>query len=231
MINFKTLIPLILQRVMWIPTRLIFNFFVHLNVVGVEKAEGLNSPIIISSNHASELDPIIVAASLPFFSKRFPLMYTSREKGFYSNSGIRQIFYGGALFKAVGAYSVEVGKQDYSKSLATHREFLNKGFSLCIFPEGGITQDGKFKEFKGGVSYLAESTGFPVIPVLITGNFNISLKDFLFRKRSVKVVFGDPVYVKRPNDLVGSLVEFYKIEAKSIRSMTSQLSEYPQDFI
>ncbi|MEI8061769.1 MAG: lysophospholipid acyltransferase family protein [bacterium] len=231
MLKPRILIPWILQTLMWIPVRATLLLFVNFKIEGLNNFRNISSPVIFSSNHTSEMDPIILTAALPFFSRFFPLFYTSREKSFYINSGLRQIFYGSTFFKIWGAYPVEVGKQDYSKSLKAHKEFIDKGLSICIFPEGGITKDGKLKEFKGGVAYLSESTCSPLIPVFISGAFRISFKEFFSRKRKITVTFGEPIYLKFDNEKHTSILDYYKMETERIKINTAKLSERPQDFI
>lgn len=44
---------------------------------------------------------------------------------------------------------------------------LRKGHSLMAFPEGTRTVDGRLKEFKKGVFYMAIEAGVPVVPVVV----------------------------------------------------------------
>ncbi|MDE2188208.1 MAG: hypothetical protein KGJ35_00560, partial [Patescibacteria group bacterium] len=74
--------PLILQKIIWIPTNIILRFFCHLQVRGLENLKGIGRNAIFASNHASELDPFFIPASLPFFSRFSPIFYASREKAF-----------------------------------------------------------------------------------------------------------------------------------------------------
>jgi 1-acyl-sn-glycerol-3-phosphate acyltransferase len=186
--------PLILQKTIWIPTRFLLHFFGRLSINGLENLENIKGPIIFASNHLSETDVFMIPASLPFFSRFSPIFYVSREKSFYSNSGWRQIFYGGTFFKAWGAYSVSVGLRDYAKSLANHIKIIEDGGSVNIFPEGKRTPDGAIKEARGGVAYLSYATRAAIVPVRIEGNFRLSLKDFIIRKRRFAVFFGKPIY-------------------------------------
>lgn len=196
--------PLALQTFIWPITRPLFRFFIRLEIHGIENLEKLaftdgrrqmlKNRIIFAVNHSSELDPILVPASLPFLSPFMPFFYTSRESAFYKTSGWRQFFYGGFFFKLWGAHPVRAGRQNYEESLATHIDILDKGRSVCIFPEGRTTQDGNIgREAHGGVAYLSWRTGALVVPVRIKGVFKMTLRDFLCRKRWVSVTFGAPL--------------------------------------
>lgn len=219
--------PLVLQTAIWPIVRPFFRFFLRLEILGLEGLRKVvhtygrrHMPpigVIFAVNHSSELDPILVPASLPFLSPLMPFFYTSREQAFYKTSGWRQFFYGGFFFKLWGSHPVHSGKQNYAESLKTHIELLIKGKSVCIFPEGRKTRDGTVgTEAHGGVAFLAYRAGAPVVPVRIKGVFQMTFSEFLFRKRSVVVVFGKPLSLaelfytndKRSRDIcVGGLHE------------------------
>ncbi len=188
--------PLLLQKIIWIPTRLSLKFFGHLKITGLENLKDVKTNVIFACNHTSELDPFFVPASLGFFSRFSPTYYTSREKAFYVNSGWRQIFYGGLFFKIWGSYPVFPGLQDYEKGLANHIRITNDGGNVCIYPEGGVTKDGLIQPAKGGVAFLSERTGRPVVPVTINGLYKIRAKDIFLRRRHFSVHFGKPIYAK-----------------------------------
>jgi 1-acyl-sn-glycerol-3-phosphate acyltransferase len=185
--------PLILQKLIWIPTNIVFRFFGHLNVKGLENLKDVMAPVIFACNHTSELDPFFVPASIPFFSRFSPIFYTSREKAFYDNSGWRQLFYGGTFFKIWGSYPVYVGLHDYKKSLINHIQILRDGGNLGIFPEGRTTPDGSIQPARGGIAYLAYATGAAIVPVRIRGVFGLSTKDFFLRRAHLSITYGKPM--------------------------------------
>jgi 1-acyl-sn-glycerol-3-phosphate acyltransferase len=188
--------PLILQKIIWIPTRLFLKFFGHLDISGLENLRGLKTNVIFACNHTSEMDPFFVPASLGFFSRFSPIFYTSREKAFYANSGWRQMFYGGLFFEAWGSYAVFPGNQDYELGLINHIAIVNDGGNVVIYPEGGTTKDGLLRPAKGGVAYLAERTGRPIVPVSVSGLFKLYPKDLFMRRKHFAIHFDKPVYAK-----------------------------------
>lgn len=200
--------PLFLQKLIWIPTNIILRFLGRLEVRGLENLKGLEAPAIFACNHTSELDPFFVPASLPFFSRFSPIFYTSRERDFYIYSSWRKHFYGGAFFKAWGSYPVYAGLHDYEKSLKHHTQIILDGGSVCIFPEGRTTKDGKIQPAKGGVGYLAYATDTPIVPVRIQGVYRFSLKDFLLRRRHLSVTYGKPMRVSSEPNTTLSLDDF-----------------------
>ena len=197
---FYYLLPWILQTLIWIPTRLFFLFFGHLEIRGLENLRDLKNGVIFAVNNTGELDAVIVPASLPFLSRLMPMFYTSRERSFYKNCGWRKIFYGGLLFKLWGAHPVKVGLMNYELSLQTHIEIINHGNTVLIFPEGGTTKDGNLKKGKGGIAYLSHITNTPIVPIYISGVFKLGIKEWFSRQRRVKITFGKPVILDSTHD-------------------------------
>jgi 1-acyl-sn-glycerol-3-phosphate acyltransferase len=190
------IIPSILQRLIWIPMRLLLTVFCSLEIEGIENIKKIKSNMIIASNHSSELDPLIIAASLPFFSRHFPLFFISREKEFYKNIGWKKIIYGGTFFKIWGAHQAYVGLKDYEQALRYHIKIIKSGKTVSIFPSGKRVLEGETVKARGGVSFLAKATKLPIMPILIQGAERISARDFFSAKRKIRVVFGKPIYAK-----------------------------------
>ncbi|MDP3661789.1 MAG: lysophospholipid acyltransferase family protein [bacterium] len=227
--QFFFISPLILQKAIWNATRAVLFLFCRFEVRGLENLHVSNKirPYIIAkrgmifaANHSSELDAIVVPASLPFFSPLLPIFYVSRPREFYKTSGWRQLLYGGFFFKMWGAHAAISGSRDYEQSLAAHIKILEKGGSVLIFPEGRKTRNGNMgTEVHGGVAYLAHCTGCPVVPVHISGNFNMTFGDFFLRRRHIVVVFGTPILLSENNQ------KEYKKEAGIILSEIASLRQ------
>lgn len=192
------MVPLLFQTLVYPCTWIAFRFFTHIRIKGLEHVRDMKDGALFAVSHSSELNPILVPATLPFLSRLMPMFYVSRETAFYLRDGkrefsLKQVFYGGNFFKLWGAYPVTVGLGDYELALKHHIKILNDGRSVCIFPEGKITRDGFVGEGKPGVAYLLWRTGVPVIPVAIRGDYRITLRGFLSRKRTITVSYGAPI--------------------------------------
>jgi len=82
----------------------------------------------------------------------------------------------GALFRLAKAIPIASYKEDpatYEAAFERAAQVLREGDLLAIFPEGGITQDGRLQQFKGGIVKILErarSDGIdtPVIPMALT---------------------------------------------------------------
>jgi len=186
--------PLLLQKLIWIPTRLILVLFGHLEIYGLENLGPIKGNAIFAMNHSSEIDPFMVPASLPFWSRFSPLFYATRERSFYDRSGWRKYMFGGLFINSWGGYTALAGLHDYSKSLAVHSDIIRDGHSFCVFPEGGITPDGTLQPGKGGVAYLADVGQCPIVPVGVSGSYNTSVRDFFMGRKRIRISFGTPIY-------------------------------------
>lgn len=214
MFDIRAVIPFILQTIIWIPTRIILNVFGHFEVSGLENLKNLKRKIIFASNHSSEMDPILLPASLPIFSRFMPIFYVSRKKEFYNREAVlKWLFYREWFFKLWGAYPTLPGKQDYENSLKTHISLINNNCSVFIFPEGKTTADGSILPAHGGVAYLSQKTGSLIIPVSISGVYKMRPSDLFCRRRKITLIFGAPVVPTTSN---------YKAEAQELMDIISK---------
>lgn len=79
-------------------------------------------------------------------------------------------------------YSCEVSKQIYvdksspsalRRTLDRAEKLLGSGMSIVVFPEGARTFDGKMRGFKRGAFMLAQEFNLPVVPITISGAFDV----------------------------------------------------------
>lgn len=132
---------------------------------------------IFASNHASYLDPPVLAVACPR-----PLSYFAKAELFRN-----PLF--SKLIRSLGAFPVRRGKGDRD-ALSTALELLAKGHGLVIFPEGTRTLTGEIGRMKAGVAMMALKAKVPIIPVGIEGTFEAWPKNGRFRSRPVRVSIG-----------------------------------------
>ena len=174
----------------------LYKVFARLKITGRENLIGLRGPVILASNHTSELDVTALPMVLPFFSSLSPIYFISNATKKYRENkkfGWRRHIYGGLFFKVLGGISSNSGIKDYATALKNHVELLTKGHTLCIFPEGKCTLDGNIGLARGGLGYLVHTTRATVVPIAINTFFKFSFKDFLFRKRKISITVGKPL--------------------------------------
>jgi 1-acyl-sn-glycerol-3-phosphate acyltransferase len=83
------------------------------------------------------------------------------------------------------------------KALRKMIALMDAGNSLVIAPEGTRSKTGALIEGKPGVAYLAARSGFPVVPVAITGTEDRVIFGNLkrFRKSSITLSAGKPFQI------------------------------------
>lgn len=175
-------------------TKWVLIVFAGLEVRGKDNLENVKDPIIFALNHSSEVDPFVMGTALS--PKRMPVYFVMKPMKYYGWRGWRKIFYNDFFLGLIGSKSTVPEVKDYKKSLEKHIQLLRKGYNIGIFPEGRRTSDGYIqRKVRGGISFLSYNTRVPVLPVGISGVFNLSFIDIILKRRKVVVNFGEPVYV------------------------------------
>lgn len=135
--------------------RFILNLIADVEVIGLDKLPEGN--FILAANHLGRLD----SAILLYAVDREDIIMPVAEK--YKN---HPLF--GAIGRAVNAIWLNRFDADYS----AFREILarmEKGGLMVIAPEGTRSKTEALQEAKMGVAFLAGRSGYPVLPVALTG--------------------------------------------------------------
>jgi len=177
----------------------LLKFFLRAQVVGIQNIRPNHTkPLIIAANHQAKVDPyLLLLLPLKLFSKILPVYFPTAEE--YCNDRII-----GPLIKLTGAYPMKTIGVTIDDFLGETRHYLNEKKTIMIFPEAKLTDKYEKNTSKSGVVYLASKTGAVVVPMHIEGISGISFKDFLMRKRNLKITFGHPIGITvRGNDRFG----------------------------
>ena len=142
----------ILRFLIRILLKLIARFEIH----GKENVP-LTGGIVIASNHIGILDIIMVYFAIDRTDLFIPVAEKWEKIGWIKWLGKQLNF----LF--VDRYNPDL------KALRKMIALMEEGKCLVIAPEGTRSRVGSLIEGKPGVAYLAARSGFPVIPVAITG--------------------------------------------------------------
>jgi long-chain acyl-CoA synthetase len=156
----------------------------HLRVIGLEKLPVLG-PYIISSNHQSFLDPVILGAVLPWptFRNVFSV-------------GTSEIFGSGFMRRLARWLRVIVVDPDANlvPAMRAGAFGLRRGRILILYPEGERSIDGTPKTFKKGAAILSIHLQAPIVPVAIEGFHDAWPRGKPFQKFApLKIKFGNPI--------------------------------------
>ena len=119
-------------------------------------------PVIYIANHTSYLDAIMLACYLP----NHPTFLAKIEMLFIPVLG-PACWMGGAIF---------INRRNRPKAIASLKRAavkIRRGATIAAFPEGTRTRDGQMLPFKKGIFNLAQDAGVPLVPLGLTGGFEL----------------------------------------------------------
>lgn len=134
-------------------------------------------------NHMSILDiPVLKYAS-------------KRDVGFIAKKEVLKVPILGFWVKNMNCVALDrENPRSAVKVIAKGAEYLKRGYSMAIFPEGTRSKDGQVHEFKKGSMKLAVKAKVPIVPVSIDGTSKRFEDTRKFVPGKVTIVFGKPIY-------------------------------------
>jgi 1-acyl-sn-glycerol-3-phosphate acyltransferase len=154
-------------------------------------------PCIFMANHVSNLDPPVILPLLPGRTSvllkqslmSIPILgYAMRLGGFVPIDTTRH-----------EDMPHEEARRIAMRNVERAADALRSGTSITIFPEGSRSPDGHIKAFKKGGFYLAADTGAPIVPVSISGTFEMMPNNTLRLRRGTARVTFHPAIVPPAN--------------------------------
>lgn len=140
-------------------------------------------PVILVTNHASNLDPVLVVLSMrrPVFHLGKRELFTTRFRSWF--------------FQTLGGQipvDRERGGNDPAIDAAVRA--LERGMAIGIYPEAHRSPDGRLQRGKFGVGRLAYLTGAPCYPVAVDGTFEVWPKTKRLPRpfRRTRILVGEP---------------------------------------
>ena len=141
--------------------RLFSRAMTRISIEGALDELPRSGPLIIASNHASNLDvPVIGAWLIPKLGRR---IHWLGKKELFDWPIIGWVAANG------GVHPVDRGAADVEAFRLAQR-ILDEGHVLFVFPEGTRSPDGVLQEARDGVALLALRTGAPIVPLGISGS-------------------------------------------------------------
>lgn len=154
------------------------------------RVEGLEhlpetGPLVITPNHTSYLDPLVVAAALPW--KRLRDTYWAGWVGIMFKGPLTRL-----VSRAAQVFPVDPDR-DLAGAVETACTLLRNGHSVVWFPEGRRSPDGRLEPFQAGVALLLRE-GAAAVPVAIRGAFEAWPRGRRApRLKPVQLTFGEPL--------------------------------------
>jgi len=162
-----------------------FLFFLMGTRVEVEGQKNVtpDTTYLFMANHVSLLDPPLLGGFIPGIV-RGAEAHVQHSWPLY-----------GWVMRRIGNIPVE--RESIHKSVASYRkvqQLLESGRSMIILPEGHRTLDGQTKPFKKLPFALAKQTNNGIIPIGLSGMYNLKRKgSWIIRPSKIKISFGPEI--------------------------------------
>ncbi|AKF06326.1 lysophospholipid acyltransferase family protein [Sandaracinus amylolyticus] len=125
-------------------------------------------PCVFVHNHTNHFDFVLMHNATPHY-----------KRGLELESHFKYPVYG-PMMRIRGGIAVKPGvKGQTPEVLANMREALKDGHAILTFPEGHRTTTGRLGPFRKGVFFLARDLEMPVVPVTVTGAYELMRKGSL----------------------------------------------------
>ena len=163
--------------------------FLPVSVDGTEHIQPGQSYVFVS-NHQSMFDVWLIYGWLPVIFK------------WLMKAELRKVPFVGTGCKAAG--HIFVDRRNAKAAMESLREVekqLVNGVCTVIFPEGTRSLNGEVGRFKRGAFQIALELGLPVIPLSLTGCYEVLPKGKPFvHRHAVHMHIGEPIDLKQFND-------------------------------
>lgn len=141
-----------------------------------------SGPLIIASNHVSNLDPPLIGIAVPRMVRHMAKRELFTVAWLY------------AFMKSIGTIMVDRGHG--KQALLDAVEALKRGDCVVIFPEGTRSPDGRLHKGHSGVIVMALRANSPIVPTVIFGSEKALPKGSKRVHRvPVTVRFGEPYHI------------------------------------
>ncbi len=150
------LVPEFLMRFLaW----LLVSFVYRVKVRGLERIPDEGAALLVC-NHVAYADAVIIASEV------------KRPVRFVMDHRIFAMPLLSFIFRTMRAIPIAPAREDAAMKARAYDEVaaaLAGGELVCIFPEGGLTDDGELKPFRAGVAEIVARNAVPVIPMALSG--------------------------------------------------------------
>lgn len=131
-------------------------------VIGLDRLDSLEGPVIFAANHSSHLDTSLVLTCLPSRFRHHSVVAAGADYFFDKKAK--------AALWALWINIIPIERERVGRrSAALSADLLNSGWNLVIFPEGTRSRDGFVADFRGGAAYLGIKCDVPVVPIHLEG--------------------------------------------------------------
>lgn len=189
----------------WFTIRLLL---LPIKVRGHENIDKKTSYVFVA-NHQGAFDIFII---LGFLGRNFKWMLKASLR--------HAPLIGRACYDAGYIFVDKSGPKAIKQTIDRARSILQGGTSLVVFPEGSRSWDGRMIAFKKGAFQLADQLQMPVVPLTITGSFDVyprTHKGFVnFHPLTLTIHKPIPPKGEGPENMKATMDEAYDVIQKGL---------------
>jgi len=187
-------------------------------VTGVEHVP-MNRTVVFCANHASQVDILALYDTLPVSIR------------FLAKKELFSVPFFGFVMTIAGHIPIDrSGGRAAVKSINEAAEKIRSGASVVIFPEGTRSRDGRLQPFKTGGMQVAMRSGCPIVPVAISGSYEILPRSRIWiRPGHIKVAIGEPISPLGPDGTPLSKEEVSQRTWEAISGLLNRLRKDRED--
>jgi long-chain acyl-CoA synthetase len=150
----------------------------HPRIIGRENFASLNGPVLVVSNHVTRRSDIgLILAALPSRYRHNLATAMGGETLRRMRQPPREWWLLKRLSFQLGYWLVTAlfnvfplpQRSGFRESFRFAGEAVDHGYSVLVFPEGEVTQDGNLTRFQSGIGLLSENLGLPIVPLRLDG--------------------------------------------------------------
>ncbi len=169
----------IMYLIGWLLCCIYARLYHRFRVIGRAHIPPAGRGVLIASNHASYVDPIVVG--LAFYRRIWYLARrTLYEQSRFANWVLR------------GINTIPISRERLDMTTLRQVQIIcARGEQVVIFPEGTRSPDGKLQPGHAGVGLFADKIGADIVPVYVHGTFEAFSRHHTWpRPVRITVVFG-----------------------------------------
>ena len=166
----------------WMLQFIVLSLFCNIKLEG-QRYIPKKGRFILAANHQNFYDGFFTAYVLGPFKKVSFIIAKRALKSKFTQ----------LLAKLIGSVLLDNGVEEYQKILKTLNKVLSHGGRVGIFPEGDISERSTLRKFKGGVAKLSIDSKTKVIPIFLSGTYNLRYFKYLLSRPTITIKIGKPV--------------------------------------
>ena len=194
-------------------------------IEGREHLQTLDGPALVVANHVTYLDPAYILAALPLTKRRRLAVAMDGERlegmraGILEGGFLRKRFMRIQYWLVIAIFNVFPLPQraGFRKSFEYAGEAVDQGWNILVFPEGRLTGDSTVAPFRPGIGFLATRLGIPVVPIHVTGLFDLRESGRrLARPGHIRIQIGEPVQYSK-NETAEEIAKDLHMRVESLK--------------